>query len=90
MPDLQDRGIVTDQLTTTDVASLAGVTVASIRQYRLRGSIPLPDGYLGTTPWWQRATIETWLAERPKRGRPSGSHTPSCDIQVATGIGYPE
>jgi hypothetical protein len=70
MPDLQDRGIVTDQLTTTDVASLAGVTVASIRQYRLRGAIPPPDGYLGTTPWWQRATIETWLAERPKRGRP--------------------
>lgn len=58
-----------DQLTTTEVAKLAGVTVASLREYRQRGSMPEPDGYLERTPWWHRKTIEAWLASRPKRGQ---------------------
>ena len=59
-----------EQLTSADVATLAGVTRASIHRYRFRGSIPEPDGYLGRTPWWHEATIRQWLAERPKVGRP--------------------
>jgi predicted DNA-binding transcriptional regulator AlpA len=62
---------VTDQLTISEVAKLVGVSNQSIRAYRVRGTIPAPDGYLGRTPWWERSTIETWLAERPKRGRPA-------------------
>ena len=60
-----------DQLTTEDVARLAGVEVATIRTYRLRGAIPAPDGYVGRTPWWWAKTITRWLAERPSRGRPA-------------------
>lgn len=58
------------QLTYADVAPLAGVTVASLRRYRLRGVMPEPDGHLGSTPWWTQETISEWLASRPGRGRP--------------------
>lgn len=60
-----------DQLTTDDVAALAGVLPASVRRYRLRGTFPRPDGYVGRTPWWRRRTVERWLATRPGPGRPS-------------------
>ena len=59
-----------DQLTTADVARLAGITPESVRTYLRRRTIPAPDGHLGVTPWWRPATIEAWLASRPKRGRP--------------------
>ncbi len=62
--------VSSDQLTTDDVAALAGLTSASIRRYRLRGTVPPPDGYLGRTPWWLAETIGDWLAAKPKRGRP--------------------
>ncbi len=68
---------MTDQLTTADVARLAGVAPASIRTYRGRGVIPQPDGYLGSTPWWHRSTIDAWLAGRPKRGRPNATKPPA-------------
>ena len=62
-----------DQLTISDVASLVGVSVASVRKYLVRGTIPDPDGRLGATPWWHRSTIETWCRERRGRGRPKGA-----------------
>ena len=61
---------VNSQLTTDDVAALAGLSSASVRRYRLRGTVPPPDGYLGRTPWWWLTTIDDWLAVKPKRGRP--------------------
>lgn len=60
-------------LTTDQVAELAGITPASLRVYVQRGSAPKPDGYLGRTPWWKRETVDEWLANRPRRGRPAGS-----------------
>lgn len=60
-----------DQLTTAEVAELAGISPASVHRYRLRGAVPEPDGYVGRTPWWKRETIDEWLATRPKPGRPS-------------------
>lgn len=64
---------MTDQLTTAEVAALAGIEPASVRRYRMRNAIPEPDGQLGRTPWWYRSTIEAWLAERPRAGRPAGT-----------------
>lgn len=59
-----------DQLTTADVAQLAGITPASLARQRLRpGVVPKPDGYLGVTPWWRRSTIEAWLPTRRARGQ---------------------
>jgi hypothetical protein len=59
---------VNEQLTTTQVAGLAGVSPASWLVYRRRGTVPPPDGYLGRTPRWHRETIEAWLPTRRKRG----------------------
>jgi len=55
-----------EQLTTEQVAALAGITPASLREYRRRGAVPGPDGYLGRTPWWHPATIKAWLASRSR------------------------
>jgi hypothetical protein len=62
--------VTPDQLTTGQVAALAGIAPASVRRYRLRGTFPGPDGYVGRTPWWRRRTVERWLASRRHPGRP--------------------
>lgn len=61
-----------DQLTQGDVAELAGIALNSLYRQRNRSPafMPEPDGVLGTTPWWRRATIDDWLARRTGRGRP--------------------
>lgn len=61
-----------DQLTQGDIAKLAGITLESLYRQRTRSAafMPEPDGVLGTTPWWRRATIDDWLARRASRGRP--------------------
>ena len=46
---------MTDQLTTTDVARLAGITTASFRRYRLRGTAPTPDGHMTDQSTWSEA-----------------------------------
>jgi len=60
-----------DQLTIAQVAEMTGLSAWTIRTYRVRGTLPKADGYLGVTPWWYRSTIEKWIAERPTRGRPT-------------------
>lgn len=62
----------TDQLTSAEVAALAGITTDSFYRARMRGSAPEPDGMLGATPWWRPETITEWLATRRGPGRPSG------------------
>lgn len=57
-------------LTTQDVAKLAHVKTSSIRQYRQRGVIPEPSGYLGHTPYWHASVITEWLRVRRGVGRP--------------------
>ena len=66
---------MSDMLTIAQVAELVGVERRTIDQYRQRGTIPPPDGTLGRTPWWHRATIEEWMRTRPPRGRPARSGT---------------
>ena len=69
------EGMSKDQLAPQDVAELAGVTSLTIHRYKATGKMPKPDGVLGRTPWWHRATIDKWLAERPKPGRPPKTQT---------------
>lgn len=61
-----------EQWVTKDVAAFLKITVASVRQYRVRdASFPPPDGQLGSTPWWHPGTIKAWHEARPGRtGRP--------------------
>lgn len=57
-----------DRLTNEDAAALAGISPGTWRNYVARGRAPQPDGRLGRTPWWHRATIDTWVAARPGQG----------------------
>jgi len=61
---------MTEQLTMSDIAALAGVKVATITKHRVRGRFPDPDGHLGPVPWWRRETVDAWLASRRGVGRP--------------------
>ena len=61
------------QLTMADVAVRAGLSYNSVRSYMHRGSIADPDGYVARSPWWTPETIDRWLAERPGRGKPTGT-----------------
>jgi predicted DNA-binding transcriptional regulator AlpA len=54
----------TDTLTTKQVATLAGIQASTVRAYHSRHQMPAPAGYLGRTPYWDRAAIETWTATR--------------------------
>ena len=35
-----------------------------VRQWRLRGHLPVPDASVGATPYWHRDTVTDWLTER--------------------------
>ncbi len=58
-----------------EAAALAGVTPSTWRNYVTRGYAPPPDGRLGRTPWWHRATIDGWLETRPGQGARTDLHT---------------
>jgi predicted DNA-binding transcriptional regulator AlpA len=53
-----------DTLTTEQVATLVGIQASTVRAYHSRHQMPAPAGYLGRTPYWDRAAIETWTATR--------------------------
>lgn len=60
-------------LTVREAAALAGVSESTWRAYVARGQAPRPDVRLGATPGWQRSTIESWIAARPRAaGRATG------------------
>lgn len=59
-------------LTTNEAAELAGVTTQTFRSYVSRETAPGPDGYLGHTPYWRRATITKWVKNRPGQGAGGG------------------
>jgi predicted DNA-binding transcriptional regulator AlpA len=57
----------TDTLTTEQVAARVGVKPDTISAYKARHQMPAPAGYLGRTPYWDRAAIDKWAAERRER-----------------------
>jgi predicted DNA-binding transcriptional regulator AlpA len=71
---------MTDYLSLTEVAVLAGITTPSMRTYHKRasanreagnprpGDLPPEDIRLGKTPGWKPSTITRWLNTRPRKG----------------------
>ena len=55
-------------LTSDQLAARLGIKRPSIHRYRVRGDIPPPDEYVGRTPLWAVASIETWEQARPGHG----------------------
>lgn len=53
-----------DLLSQKDIAERAGLSVLSVKKYRLRGTIPQPDLVLDNKPLWKSATVDRWLRER--------------------------
>lgn len=80
----------TEYLGTAAVAERAGLAVATIRSYILKGIMPEADAII-TTPsgplrGWSPDTIDAWLASRPGRGArtdlSSPSHLPSEIVEA--------
>jgi predicted DNA-binding transcriptional regulator AlpA len=46
------------------VASVTGLTLATVHQYTARGVLPPPDFRLGRVPVWQEGTIRGWMRRR--------------------------
>lgn len=38
------------------------------KSYIRPGDLPAPDGRFGRSPYWEKRTIDRWLAQRPGRG----------------------
>lgn len=55
-----------------EFARLAGVKPSTIRQFRWRGVLPEPAGYVQRSPYWRPETVAVWIANRrrPEDGRP--------------------
>ena len=64
--------MTTEYLGTASVAERAGLAVATVRSYILKGLIPPADVVISTPNGplrgWSIDTIDTWLASRPGRG----------------------
>lgn len=51
-------------LSYAEIAELAGIRPSTLRAYRRRGYLPLPDEMLADRPRWRRSTVERWLRAR--------------------------
>ncbi|PSK96041.1 AlpA family transcriptional regulator [Murinocardiopsis flavida] len=60
--------MIDDLMTVKDVAERLGVKPETVRQYKLRGDLPEPDGLAGRSPLWRAAAIEAWIASRRGHG----------------------
>ena len=64
--------MTTEYLGTAAVAERAGLAVATVRSYILKGLIPPADVVISTPNGplrgWSIDTIDAWIASRPGRG----------------------
>ena len=80
----------TEYLGTAAVAERAGLAVATIRSYILKGIMPEADAIITTASGpmrgWSPYTIDAWLVSRPGRGArtdlSSPSHLPSEIVEA--------
>lgn len=63
-----DRPRDQEQWGVSQVADTLGVQPRTVSGYLARKQMPAPDGYLGRSPWWTPATIDTWAASRAGQG----------------------
>jgi hypothetical protein len=66
----QGHVVVVDPIGLADIADIAGVRAATVKQWRRRGILPAPAATVASTPCWARAAVTTWLADT---GRPWGA-----------------
>ncbi len=59
----------TDWWTAADCAAFLGITRSTWTAYVAREQAPAPERMFGRSPVWRPATIKTWAASRPRRGR---------------------
>ena len=55
---------MSEWLTNTDIAKLAGLKVRTIDKYRERNTLPKPDHQIGKVPLWTKETVDNWLKNR--------------------------
>lgn len=51
-------------LTYQDIAQRSGLALATVVQYRKRGTLPPPDLRLDNKPLWKAETVQAWLEAR--------------------------
>ena len=54
-------------MTTRDIAAYLGVKPSTVTAYVARGQPPA-DAVVGSTKLWRRATVQSWAAQRPRKG----------------------
>lgn len=64
-----------------DAAAIAGVRPDTWSGYVSRGQAPQPVRFVGRTPVWDAAEVNTWAAHRPGRGSRS---TPRARARAQT------
>lgn len=61
-------GVIRGSLTRGDVAWMAGMLPSTLSAMVTRGQAPASTGSVGSTPTWDVAAVQEWLASRPGRG----------------------
>lgn len=59
---------MTDRITATECAAIAGVALRTWHAYAARGRAPEPVEHVGRTPLWDRAAVIAWQEGRPGQG----------------------
>src|SRR4029453_2030150 len=62
-------------MTTRDIAAYLGVKPSTVTAYVARGQFPPADAVVGATKLWRRATVQSWAAQRPRKGSPRPDQT---------------
>lgn len=47
-----------------EIAEMLDVQVKTVRQWRFRGLMPKPAGYMGRSPYWRLVEIRRWAQKR--------------------------
>lgn len=88
-----------EYLDLAGIAERAGLTASSVKTYHKRatanrvagdprpGDLPPEDIRLGRTPGWSSATIDAWLAGRPRAGKMPEVDLPAVGDDLADGDG---